>query len=220
MSVAHRPPKRLNKVVRIAMTCDSDPLSERSTPMARLHLGRRGMSASSFSDAGLIGVVKGKTERVAKCGKSALGGVCLAPLSASSCACPMSMPRPRSSLRGSGGAVVTDCRSGFLAAPNFAKLSPQLLTPHANKISYEKNPMIPKSPFPLDPLDRELLERALESVHTKVVCAGPEFESHAELEAMLRAELIEIARTNGVDDGEVLRRMLPNEPSAWTGTRG
>jgi hypothetical protein len=73
--------------------------------------------------------------------------------------------------------------------------------------------MISNSPFPLDPLDRELLERALESVRTKVVCAGPEFESHAELEAMLRAELIEIARTNGVDDSEVLRRILPNEPS-------
>jgi hypothetical protein len=35
------------------------------------------------------------------------------------------------------------------------------------------------------------------------------------LEAMLRAELIDIARTNGVNDSETLRRILTDEPAAF-----
>jgi hypothetical protein len=66
--------------------------------------------------------------------------------------------------------------------------------------------MISKFPFTLDPLDRELLE--MDGVRANTGCVSHESEScaDAELEAMLQAELIEIARTNGVEDSETLRR--------------
>jgi hypothetical protein len=69
--------------------------------------------------------------------------------------------------------------------------------------------MISQFPFSLDPLDRELFERALDSVREKADCAGTGSESCADkvLEAMLRAELIEIALANGVNDSEALHRI-------------
>jgi hypothetical protein len=77
--------------------------------------------------------------------------------------------------------------------------------------------MISKLLLPLDPLDRELLERAFDSVRAKADCAGPESESHAdkELKAMLRAELIDIAQANGVNDREALHRILMDEPATF-----
>ena len=74
--------------------------------------------------------------------------------------------------------------------------------------------MISKFPFTLDPLDRELLERALDAVRANTGCVSHESEScaDAELEAMLQAELVEIARTNSVEDSETLRRILMHEP--------
>jgi len=77
--------------------------------------------------------------------------------------------------------------------------------------------MISKCPLPLDPLDRELLERALDSVRAKADCAGPESECRAdkELEAMLLAALIEVARVNGMNDSEALHRILTDEPTTF-----
>jgi hypothetical protein len=75
--------------------------------------------------------------------------------------------------------------------------------------------MISKSPFPLDPLDRELLERALDGVGAKVDRAGSETESCADKDAMLRAELIEIALIHGLNDSEALHRILTDEPATF-----
>ena len=62
----------------------------------------------------------------------------------------------------------------------------------------------------LDPLDRELVERALESawVAFKGKAPSAELESDKELEANLRQELIEIALVNGANDAETLRDIL------------
>jgi hypothetical protein len=63
----------------------------------------------------------------------------------------------------------------------------------------------------LDPLDRELVERALESTWTAVkgnYVLNRQLHSDEELEANLRRELIEIALANGVSDAEMLRDIL------------
>jgi hypothetical protein len=62
----------------------------------------------------------------------------------------------------------------------------------------------------LDPLDLEILERALDSALAtlKEDEAGDDLDSDEALEANLRRELIEIARCNGVDDPETLRDIL------------
>jgi hypothetical protein len=62
----------------------------------------------------------------------------------------------------------------------------------------------------LDPLDRELVERALESAWVAFKENAPrgEFDSDEELEANLRRKLIEIALVNGASDAETLRDIL------------
>jgi len=64
--------------------------------------------------------------------------------------------------------------------------------------------------FDLDPLDRELMERALDSI-----CAAmkgsemiSDYESDEELEAALRCELIGIVRENAVGDAETMRDVV------------
>ncbi len=63
-----------------------------------------------------------------------------------------------------------------------------------------------------DPLDLEILERALES--TRAVVARRDCDSDEALEAELRRELIEIARANGIRDTESLRDLLLSKLSA------
>jgi len=62
----------------------------------------------------------------------------------------------------------------------------------------------------LDPLDRELIEKALESAWVAFKGKAPsgELDSDEELEAHLRRELIEIALVNGANDAETLRDIL------------
>ena len=62
----------------------------------------------------------------------------------------------------------------------------------------------------LDPLDRELVERALESAWAtfKGHVPSDELDSDEALEANLRRELIEIALVNGARDAETLRDIL------------
>jgi hypothetical protein len=62
----------------------------------------------------------------------------------------------------------------------------------------------------LDPLDVELLERAVDAAMTAVKASGQglDFDSDEELEAALRRELVEIARLNGVSEPEALRDIL------------
>ena len=62
----------------------------------------------------------------------------------------------------------------------------------------------------LDPLDRELVERALESAWQAFRRDVPsdELDSDEALEASLRQELIEIALINGASDAETLRDIL------------
>ena len=59
----------------------------------------------------------------------------------------------------------------------------------------------------LDPLDLEILERALEGAVRTMKEKGEldDLESDADLEAALCAELIEIARSSGLTDAEALR---------------
>ena len=59
----------------------------------------------------------------------------------------------------------------------------------------------------LDPLDLEILEKAFDATWLAVKENDPpiDFDSDAGLEAILRRELIEIARFNGVSDPETLR---------------
>jgi hypothetical protein len=56
-----------------------------------------------------------------------------------------------------------------------------------------------------DPLDREILERALHAVYAAL---EEEFDSDERLEAALRRELIEIASSNGISDPETLRNLV------------
>jgi hypothetical protein len=68
-----------------------------------------------------------------------------------------------------------------------------------------------KSRRDLDPLDLELVERALESTWMAVKgkqVLNSQLDSDEELEANLRWELIEIALANGVSDAEMLRDIL------------
>ena len=62
----------------------------------------------------------------------------------------------------------------------------------------------------LDPLDLEIVERAFESAWGALKESGARVDndSDEELEAALRRELIEIARSNGVTDPEILRDIL------------
>jgi hypothetical protein len=65
----------------------------------------------------------------------------------------------------------------------------------------------------LDPLDREILERALEGALVMLSDGKPhDLDSDDELEAELRRELIEIAQSSGITDDETLRDRLLN---AW-----
>jgi hypothetical protein len=59
----------------------------------------------------------------------------------------------------------------------------------------------------LDPLDLEILEKAFDAAWSAVKENDPpiDFDSDEGLEAILRRELIEIARFNGVSDPETLR---------------
>jgi len=59
-----------------------------------------------------------------------------------------------------------------------------------------------------DPLDREILERAFDATWSAVKDQGVDIDSDEGLEAILRRELIEIARLNGVSDLETLRDIL------------
>ena len=58
-----------------------------------------------------------------------------------------------------------------------------------------------------DPLDREILERAFDAAWSAVKENDPPYNDEG-LEAILRRELIEIARFNGVSDPETLRDIL------------
>jgi hypothetical protein len=61
-----------------------------------------------------------------------------------------------------------------------------------------------------DPLDLEILERALDGALSTLKEGEPraDLDSDEALEATLRRELIEIARFNGVDDPDTLRDIL------------
>ena len=73
--------------------------------------------------------------------------------------------------------------------------------------------MISKLKCILDPLDREVLDRAFDeawaAVHAKANAALIESGSDEELEALLRRELMEIASFNGLDEQSV-RKLLSN----------
>ena len=62
----------------------------------------------------------------------------------------------------------------------------------------------------LDPLDREILERAFDATWEAIKAGHQHFDadSDEELEAEVRRELIEIARVNGVSDPETLKDVL------------
>ena len=64
----------------------------------------------------------------------------------------------------------------------------------------------------LDPLDREILEKAFDATWDAVKGndLSVDFDSDEGLEAILRRELIEIACFNGVSDPETLRDILLN----------
>jgi len=70
--------------------------------------------------------------------------------------------------------------------------------------------MLSKLRRDLDPLDLEILERAFEGavVALKENDALNDLDSDEELEARLRRELVEIARSNGVSDADTLRDVL------------
>ena len=61
-----------------------------------------------------------------------------------------------------------------------------------------------------DPLDREIMERAFDSTWSAVKDSDfrVDFDNDEGLETILRRELIEIARFNGVSDPEALRDIL------------
>jgi hypothetical protein len=62
----------------------------------------------------------------------------------------------------------------------------------------------------LDPLDREILERAFDATWEAIKEGHQHFDadSDEELEAEVRRELVEIARINGVTDPETLKDIL------------
>jgi hypothetical protein len=57
----------------------------------------------------------------------------------------------------------------------------------------------------LDPLDLEILERALEGALAKRKQNVDDLESDTDLEAALCGELVEIARSSGLTEAEALR---------------
>ena len=61
-----------------------------------------------------------------------------------------------------------------------------------------------------DPLDREILERAFDASWSAIKdnVSPADFDRDKGLEVILRRELIEIARFNGVSDPETLRDVL------------
>jgi hypothetical protein len=69
-----------------------------------------------------------------------------------------------------------------------------------------------------DPLDVELLERAVDSAMAAIKEIGQDldFDSDEDLEAALRRELNEIARLNGLTEPEVLRDILLDNSSRST----
>lgn len=78
-----------------------------------------------------------------------------------------------------------------------------------------------------DPLDTEILDRALDATCAAVKgsnnAPAADFDSDEGLEAILRRELIEIAWFNGVSDPEtlrdlLLRRLLPGRRAEGDGT--
>jgi hypothetical protein len=72
-------------------------------------------------------------------------------------------------------------------------------------------------PRDLDPLDRQILERALEDAVVMMRDRKPQnSDSDEELEAELRLALIEIAHSSGVSDAETLRDRLLD---AWAALR-
>lgn len=62
----------------------------------------------------------------------------------------------------------------------------------------------------LDPLDREILERAFDVTWESIKQSHQYFDADSDegLEAEVRRELIEIARVNGVSDPETLKDIL------------
>jgi hypothetical protein len=70
-----------------------------------------------------------------------------------------------------------------------------------------------------DPLDREILERAFDATWSAIKdnVFPADFDRDKGLEVILRRELIEIARFNGVSDPETLRDvLLARLPAAQT----
>ena len=66
-----------------------------------------------------------------------------------------------------------------------------------------------------DPLDREILERALDAACVAVKASGTsiEYESDEGLEAALWRELIEMALQNGISDLETLTQLVLARPT-------
>ena len=73
----------------------------------------------------------------------------------------------------------------------------------------------------LDPLDREILERAFDATWEAIKAGHQHFDadSDEELEAEARRELIEIARVNGVSDPETLKDVLLVRAPPWRAPR-
>ena len=69
----------------------------------------------------------------------------------------------------------------------------------------------------LDPLDNEILERALEVTWDAIKSTRQHFEAESdeELEVALRRELIEIARLNGASDPDTLKEILLANMPSW-----
>jgi hypothetical protein len=70
--------------------------------------------------------------------------------------------------------------------------------------------MLSKLRCDLDPLDKEFVERALESAGSAVKqnSSNIDLDSDEQLEAELRRELIEIAHSYGASGAEILRDVL------------
>jgi len=60
----------------------------------------------------------------------------------------------------------------------------------------------------LDPLDREILERAFDVTWESIKQSHLHFDADCDEEAEVRRELVEIARINGVSDPETLKDIL------------
>lgn len=60
----------------------------------------------------------------------------------------------------------------------------------------------------LDPLDREILERAFDVTWESIKQSHLHFDADSDEEAEVRRELVEIARVNGVSDPETLKDIL------------